>query len=118
MEKNTLTHDDLRWFTGDLDRYRHRLNRLVIYTPGVRFLAERAQAYWLIDAIASFVGSKHMARVAQRDVRLKDLQFWLLEVHENRSAVLTTPDSGERPFYTQLIPFTDFPLDYADICRI
>ncbi|MEL7089572.1 MAG: DUF6876 family protein [Planctomycetota bacterium] len=45
---------DLRRFTGDDIRYRHELNPSVIYTPGVRYLAEQGQAYWLIDAIASY----------------------------------------------------------------
>ena len=27
---------------GDLERWRHSLNRRVIYTPGVRFVADRA----------------------------------------------------------------------------
>ena len=52
MEKKPITHEDLRQFTGDLERYRTP-NRSVIYTPGIAYLAEHAGAYWLIDAIAS-----------------------------------------------------------------
>ncbi|MEE9311985.1 MAG: hypothetical protein V3V10_06170 [Planctomycetota bacterium] len=36
---------ELRQFTGDLERFRHRINRRVIYTPGVQHLAERTGAY-------------------------------------------------------------------------
>lgn len=116
MEKKTITQSDLMLFTGDLDRYRHSVNRHVIYTPGVRFLADRAGAYWLIDAITAFLSSRQMARVAKGDERLKDLQFWRLDVRADRSAVLTgRADSGEHPFYMELIPYTDFPLEFADI---
>ena len=110
-----LTHADLKQFTGDLDRYQHSLNRRVIYTPGVQFLAERGGAYWLIDAIASYFGDGKMKRAIARDDRLSTLQFWNLKVND-RSAVLTMrSDSGEKPAITQEIPYTDFPLDTIDI---
>ena len=38
-DQSPLTHDELRQFTGDLERYRHPLNRRVIFTPGVHHLA-------------------------------------------------------------------------------
>lgn len=38
MEKQTITHQDLRQFTGDVTRYRHWMNRHVIYTPGIKHL--------------------------------------------------------------------------------
>ena len=70
MEKNVITHQDLRQFTGDLTRYSHWKNRRVIYTPGIKYLAGQAQAYWLVDAIASYFGSQEMIRASLRDIRL------------------------------------------------
>ncbi len=111
-----LTHADLKQFSGDLDRYQHSLNRRVIYTPGVQFLAERGGAYWLIDAIASYFGDPKMSRAMARDDRLRSLQFWRLKVLDNQSATLTMrADSGEKPAITQEIPYTDFPLERIDI---
>jgi hypothetical protein len=116
MEKNLITQRDLSQFTGDLTRYRHWSNRRVIYTPGVKFLAEQAQAYWLLDAIASYFGSQEMIRASLRDTRLNDMQFWRLDVRDDRSAVLSAcADSGEEPFILQSIEYTDFPLDHVDI---
>jgi hypothetical protein len=44
------------------------------------------------------------------------LQFWRLDVGDDGSAVLSgRADSGEEPFIVQLIPYTDFPLDHANI---
>ncbi len=112
----TLTHEELRQFTGDLERYRHGLNPRVIYTPGVRHVAERAGAYWLIDLIASHIASREMAAAVAKDERLGSLQFWRLDVAEDHSAVATCrADSGVEPAITQTIEFTDFPLESIDV---
>ncbi len=112
----TLSHADLRQFTGDLERYRHSLSRRVIYTPGVRFAAQHGQAYWLIDEIALYLGSRSAGQAVASDPRLGSLHFWTLTVNEDRSAqLMARADSGEKPFHTVEIPFTDFPLDQIDI---
>lgn len=111
-----LSHSDLRRFTGSLERFRHPLNRRVIYTPGVQFLAERAGAYWLLDVIASYIGTSTMNAAIEADPRLGEMQFWRLEVHSDATAtVLCRADSGEPEAIRQDIPFTDFPLEHADI---
>jgi hypothetical protein len=116
MEKTTITQGELNLFTGDIERFQHWFNRRVIYTPGVLYLAERAHAHWLLDAIVFYFGSNEMMQATQRDRRLRDLQFWHLEVSDDRSAVLSArADSREEPFITQSIPYTDFPLHYVDI---
>jgi hypothetical protein len=111
-----ITLADLERFTGDLERYRHALQRDVLYTPGVQYLAERGGAYWLIDAIASYFGSAVMKKALARDERLVWLQFWRLEVKEDRSAVLgMQADKGEPPAIQQKILYTDFPLEQVEI---
>lgn len=123
-----MTHDDqqakalrlgldLSLFTGDLERFRHPIKRQVIYTPGVQHLAQEAEAYWLIDAIASWIGSHPFVQAIKQDERLETVHFWRLEVDsENSSGVLTAvSDKGKAPFITQRIPFTNFPLPAIDI---
>jgi len=51
-EKNSLTEADLAQFTGSEQLYRHSLVKRFCYTDGVKYIAERAGAYWLIDEIA------------------------------------------------------------------
>ena len=110
--KKEITSADLAQFTGDVERFRS-INRHVIYTPGVKYLADKAGAYWLIDAIASYFMGGHMA---YPDRRLETLQFWRLDVNEDRSAVLTArADSGVVPYITQLIEYTDFPLESVEV---
>lgn len=108
--------DELQHFTDDLERWRHPLYRKLIYTPGIRHLAERAGAYWLIDAIASWLSSRQFRAAVQHDTRIGDIHFWKLAVADDRSAVLTAvADSGEKPFIHQAIEFTDFPLAAIDL---
>jgi hypothetical protein len=108
--------DSLRQFQGDLLRYRHWLCRKVLYSPGIAYLAETASAYWLIDAIASWLGSQEYCDAINNDLRIEQLHFWRLEVRSDRSAVLIArADRGEKPFISQTIPFTDFPLGELDV---
>lgn len=97
-----ISESDLRQFSGGDDRYRHWLGAIV-YTGGVKYLAESAGAYWLIDAIASH------QRKAMRNPRLREIQFWELKVAEDRSAVLTCrEDGGMPPAIRQKIEYSDF----------
>ncbi|MEG3898147.1 hypothetical protein QT989_21110 [Microcoleus sp. SVA1_B6] len=114
MDAETLSKN-LKHFGGTEQYYKHWLG--IHYTDGVKYLAENAQCYWLIDAIAS-----HQPKV-QKMQRLREFQLWFLHVgdaHEfikpkgSNSAVLTcwedTPTKETQPAVIQQIPFTDFPL--------
>jgi hypothetical protein len=106
---------NLAQFTGDLARYRHPLNPNVIYTPGLLYLAESCQAFWLIDAIASYYGTEQMNAAIKRDPRLEYLQFWDLTVTESRAILTARADSDAVAFIEQAIAFTDFPLDSMEV---
>ena len=115
IDKTNLQFE-LDQFTGDLVRYRHSLNRQVIYTPGIKYLAEEGEACWLIDAIALYFASQEMKRAMAKDRRLARQQFWHLEVNEDYSAKLfMVADSGVDPAIEQVIPYTDFVLDSISI---
>jgi len=88
----TLTAQDLKQFTGSEHFYRHGLSRKHVYTEGVQFLAERAQAYWLLDKIALH-GSSKIAR--------ESFQVWKLTVNPNCSATLTTEDGNDNVLRTE-----------------
>lgn len=112
----TLTEADLRQFTGDLVRIRHPLNRKVIYTPGVKHVAEAGQAYWLIDSIASWIGSEEFQAAEQIDERISEMHFWTFEKSWSHAGQLTArADSPDEPFIVQSFEFTDFPLPRIDI---
>lgn len=100
---NTLTAAELAAFTGSEAFYRHALSFGCVYTEGVQYLAEKASAYWLIDAI--LCPQKFEARL-----QLMEFQVWTLTVGEDRSASLLCSDGDDQVICRQHIPWTDFPL--------
>lgn len=87
--------------------WRHTFRRLV-YTDGAKAMAERCNAYWLIDLIASYQSAK-------LDRQAGGFQLWTLEVTATdgrKSAVATCRcDTDAPPLVRQEIEYTDFPLD-------
>jgi len=111
-----MDKSQLRQFTGSTQWFRHSFNRAVIYTEGILFLMKEGKAYWLVDAIASHIGSKEFNKAASQDDRIGLMHFWKLAVRPDQTATLkAVADSGEQPFIEQQIPFTDFPLEEIDI---
>lgn len=99
-----LSQSELNQFTGTECYYRHWLGHK--YTDGVKFLAEKAGAYWLIDAVMSY------------QAKFKDIPFqdWELTVEEDKTAVLTMKEDSDKPeLVRQRIPLTDFPMPYAEL---
>jgi hypothetical protein len=101
----------LAQFTGTINYYRsNRFIKRFFHTDGVQALAEKAQAFWLIDAICS-----HQSKALrhQKDGHLlREFQLWKLTVQPDRTARLEcyTDSNVEKPSIRQNIPFTDFPL--------
>lgn len=103
-EQPVLNEADLAQFTGTEQWYQHPLG--ILYTDGVRHVAQQGGAYWLIDAIASW----QLEPDVRDDSMLQEIQFWKLVVNEDRSAVLTCERDTDDVAVTQSIPLTDFPL--------
>lgn len=110
-ESTQQLQNSLDQFAGGHTGYLHPLNRKVIYTPGVKFLAQSCEAYWLIDAIVSYFGSTQMNQAIKQDARLSDMQFWTLVVTGQSAVLSARADRSVPPFIEQLISFTDFPLE-------
>jgi hypothetical protein len=73
-----------------------------VWTDGIEFLAENAEAFWLIDLIASY----------QTDPKVccEPFQVWTLELRpEGGAIVYVQRDSGEPHIVEQKLDFTDFP---------
>ncbi|MBR0753550.1 hypothetical protein JQ604_15280 [Bradyrhizobium jicamae] len=103
-----LTNADLQQFTGGTGHwYRHNLVRGITYTDGVKYMAERAGAYWLIDEIA-------LAQIGEPRVKAEPFQSWKLRVADSK-ATLTCDDGNGNIVFSKAIDFTDFPLDQIDI---
>lgn len=108
----TITQTELDTFTGSEEIYRHFLG--ICYTQGVKYLANKAQAYWLLDAIAS-----HQTKQLLSQPALRDFQLWQLTVSSDKSAVLICQeDSDTEPVVKQEIEYTDFPLGFVKLYLI
>ena len=91
---------ELNGFCGTECYYRH-FTGLGRFTDGVKHLADRAGAYWLIDAVFSYQVSK----------KIRDLPFqiWTLKVAESSATLEMKEDDGEPIKVRQEIKYTDFP---------
>lgn len=97
----------LRQFTGTTQYHEHWSG--IKYTDGVKFLAESANAYWLLDVIFSWQG------VALEDAWLREFQLWELFVKPDRSALIVCSRDSEDVAFRQPLLAPDFPLDYVKL---
>jgi len=78
-----------------------------VVSSNIKLLAEKAEAYWLIDAIASHQGAIWRHQKITEGAR----QWWELTVYEDQSARLVCmADDEVTELVNQEIPYTDYPL--------
>lgn len=99
----------LAMFIGGGDQFGHWTGR-IRFTEGVRYLADKAGAYWLIDAIVSYQASKAI----RKNPRLA-FQLWRLQVADGAAVLDCREDSDCKPAIRQEIEYTDFPLDEIEL---
>ncbi len=93
---------ELAFFTGSEEFY--KAYPKVLITDGVKFLADRAECYWIIDLIFSYQSIK---KVKDEAFQVYDLKVNL----EEQSAIMICTDGNKNTLYEQRIPFTTFPLE-------
>ena len=113
VEKTDLTieklKEELRGFTGAVNYYRHFTG--LKYTDGVKYLADRAEAHWLLDAVFSYQ--------TERRIRELPFQIWTLKVirselgkskKEPMAVLEMREDTNEPVLVRQKIEYTSFPV--------
>ena len=94
-----LTQASLDQFTGTEAYHRYLMG--INLTDGVKYMADAAGAWWLIDAVCSY----------QPEHRGVGFQVWELNLNGKGGAVLTMKEDKDKPaLVTQRISFTTFPL--------
>lgn len=93
---------ELGQFTGSERVYRNPLFRKFVYTEGVRFLAQKAEAYWLIDYIFS--------NQLNAKIKAEEFQVWKIKVEEGKQALIWVEDGNDNLVESFKLEFTDFPL--------
>jgi hypothetical protein len=105
METATDIKAELNQFYGTNGYTRWSpLFRNHVLTDGAKFLADKAEAYWLMDAIASYHAE------CMKDEMLQGMQFWTLKVEDGVGKLICERDTDDVAF-SQDIPYTDFPID-------
>lgn len=104
---------NLRQFSGGTSQY-HKHWLRAVYTDGMKHIAEKCGAYWLLDLVVS-----HRNNLAKRLV-LSDfpvkvtLEPWITEQKPNGAKVLIQhySENGDPVVFTlQTVPATDFPFE-------
>lgn len=113
MQERQEIQSTLPNFTGTENWYRHPLVRNVLYTDGAKYVAVSCDAYWLLDAIASYQ--------IEAPMRDQDFQTWTFKRSGPDDLARATPhqlvgtDGNGKQLVVQNIDYTDFPLDSIDI---
>jgi hypothetical protein len=81
----------------------------LIYTEGVKYVADTVGAYWLIDEIA-------FARKHAPKLRNEDFQNWELIMAAGGGAVLMCDNGNGHGLYAKQIAWTDFPAPGVWLC--
>ena len=102
QDTSALETDLAQFFCTD-NWWKHWTGR-INYTDGVKFLAEKAGAFWLIDLVASYQGAR---------LRQEEFQIWILTVDREKTSMAVATcqaDTNAPVLVRQEIDHTDFPL--------
>ena len=102
QNKRTELQAGLAMHTGTETFFRHWAGSM-LFTEGIHFLAEQANAFWLIDNVAWGRLNPRVSREA--------FVAWKLRVNADRSAELIADDGNSAELLRQHVPWTDFPLE-------
>jgi len=93
--------NELKQFTGADYFFRNPLFPKLVYTEGVKYLAEQTNCYWLIDYVFS---SQIYAKV-----RREEFQTWKIITNDSQATIIV--EDGNKNIVKQFkLEFTDFPL--------
>ncbi len=90
---------ELASFIGTTQYY--RITNRFIVTEGVKYLADQASCYWLLDLYAS-----HLVSIDHQAERFTVLKM----VRQGRGAYISIEDGNDRQLASQVVEYTDFPL--------
>jgi hypothetical protein len=89
---------------GSENFYQNKLSP-IIYTDGVKDMAESCGAYWLIDLVISHQLTK--------TVRIEAFQVWELKRFKGNTFSIVATDGNKKQIARQQIRFSDFKYDVA-----
>ena len=103
IEMKKFDPSQLNQFIGT-EKY-YRISRRHLLTDGTKYLAEAAECFWMMDAIAS-----HLVEIGTAE--------WFVVVKtsvKRTKAVMVYEDGNSNELARQEIPYTDLPLDQISL---
>lgn len=102
-----LTETDLNQFTGTTQYYLYLFGLKL--TDGVKFMADEAGAYWLLDIISSY---QHDPKIRREPFQIWELKLSPKDTTTGRHPAVVTmkTDTNQPLLVKQEISHTDFPL--------
>lgn len=107
MKLNPTVQDflDYRAYNPCTEQHHRHAVGPMLYTDGVKLLAEAAQCYWLLDLIGSYQPSL---------AKEEDFQSWVLDFNIMTSKwEASCSDGDKRELVRQVIDYSDFPRELA-----
>ena len=102
MVFTTLTPNRIETFKATSTWHRYYADSKIFYSDGIRYLADSATCYWLLDDIVSAQTYSVVSKVK--------FQIWTIEKIGKRSAVLWCEDEHGTKLFRKTIAYTVFPL--------
>jgi hypothetical protein len=94
--------DNLRRFTGSSQVFQHLMgDYTMMLTEGIKYVAEKGHAWWLLDLITSYQFQPLVYR--------EKFQRWVLKKHSDDTWTINCTDGNGKALATQHIPYSDFP---------
>ena len=100
---------DLNNFTGTEAYHRWTPLSRSVLTDGTKYVADKLQAYWLFDALASHIDFEEIADL--------DMYFSTLTTF-NKTGTLSIEDGNGRELALQNFEYTEFPLTEIKIWSV
>ena len=93
--------NELKQFTGADYVFRNPLFPKFVYTEGVKYLAENANCYWLID----YVFSNQLLSIISKE----PFQTWKIKTDDSQAKIIVE-DGNDNIIQQFKLEYTDFPL--------
>jgi hypothetical protein len=97
-----LTTKHIENFKATATWHRHPANPRIFYSDGIKFLADSASCWWLVDDIV-------LTQIFSMISAIK-FQIWILEKTGKKRAVLRCESEHGTVLFTKIIPYSEFPL--------
>ena len=105
LEQNPpLRAGDLDHFHGSEEFYRHPIFKKFVYTEGVRHVADKGGANWLLEKIFA-------CHMCVSTLQHQAFTVWSME-RKGQGAKITVEDGNGGQLYKETILYTDFPLNH------